>query len=272
MASPSPDQRFPAFARRPRRECFRKQLRPVAPAQCPFPRLRPRLPHGPPSRSACTRIGEEVRRALRRIGEQGCSAPAQCAPRSAITRGRSGGRPIATEWPSASRQERRARRLEQCGHLRRLRRNRQRARVDAPGIQQVGNQTDHPVGLLVDDAEEGTGLRRCEVAHPAEHSSGRALDGSERGFAARGSPCRGTPSAYGRALRAAPGPAASPPQNPPHHLGKGIGVALIKVATLLPSGVDSTISLGAHRLAAAESFGDRVFGERDLTPRRHGAG
>ena len=61
-------------------------------------------------------------------------------------------------------------------HLRRLGCDRERAGVDAPGVEQIGDQPDHAVGLLVDDAEELARLGRREVARAAEHRGGRALD------------------------------------------------------------------------------------------------
>ena len=108
--------------------------------------------------------------------------PSTCAirSRSAITRGSSGGRSIVTAWrPPPDRNAARA--LDQRGHVRRLGRDRQGARVDAPGVEEVGDRTDHPVGLLVDDPEEEERLCQREVAHPAEHRGGRTFGGSERG-------------------------------------------------------------------------------------------
>ena len=83
--------------------------------------------------------------------------------------------------PGAAGQERGARPVHQRRDLRGLRRDRQRARVDAPGVQQVGDEAAHAVGLLVDDPEELPNLGRTVEPRGAEHRGGRALDGGERG-------------------------------------------------------------------------------------------
>ena len=55
--------------------------------------------------------------------------------------------------PGAAAHEGAARLVYQRRHLGRLGRDRQRARLDAPGIEQVADQAVHLVGLPVDDAE-----------------------------------------------------------------------------------------------------------------------
>ena len=73
-----------------------------------------------------------------------------------------------------------ARPVDQRRHLGGLGRDRERAGVDAPGVEQVGDQADHAVGLPVDDADELAGLGRRELPRRAEQRGGRALDGGER--------------------------------------------------------------------------------------------
>ena len=78
--------------------------------------------------------------------------------------------------PPAAADERAARLIHQHGDIRRLGRDRQRAGVDAPGVEQVADQAVHAVGLLVDDAEELRHLGRADEARGAERRGGRALD------------------------------------------------------------------------------------------------
>ena len=88
--------------------------------------------------------------------------------RSARTRGRSGGRSISTACRLAAAQECVPRPLHQLGHLRGRRRHRQRARVDAAGIEQVADQVLGVIRLLVDDAEELVHLGRVQGRRRAE--------------------------------------------------------------------------------------------------------
>ena len=80
----------------------------------------------------------------------------------------------------AAADERPAGLVHQRGNLRGLGRDRQRAGVDAPGVEQVADQAVHAVGLLVDDAEELRHLGRAEDTRGAEHRGGRALDRGQR--------------------------------------------------------------------------------------------
>ena len=68
----------------------------------------------------------------------------------------------------AAGEERGARPLDQRHHLRGLGLDRERAGVDAPGVEQVGDQPDHAVGLPVDDADELARLRRRDAPRAAE--------------------------------------------------------------------------------------------------------
>ena len=83
--------------------------------------------------------------------------------------------------PAAAAEERAARPLDQGGHLRGLRRDRERARVDAPRVEQVADETGHVAGLLGDDAEELAHLGRVELGLLLKRRVGRALDGEQRG-------------------------------------------------------------------------------------------
>ena len=82
--------------------------------------------------------------------------------------------------PPAAAEERAAGLIHQRGDIRGLGRDRQRAGVDAPGVEQVADQAVHAVGLLVDDAEELRHLGRAEDTRGAEHRGGRALDRGQR--------------------------------------------------------------------------------------------
>ena len=70
--------------------------------------------------------------------------------------------------------------LDQGGHVRGLRRDRERARVDAPGVQQVADQSAHVAHLLGDDAEELTHLGPVELGRLLQQHVRRALDGNQR--------------------------------------------------------------------------------------------
>ena len=63
--------------------------------------------------------------------------------------------------------------VHQRGELGGLGRDRQRAGVDAPGVEQVADQAVHAVGLLVDDAEELRHLGWADEARGAERRGGR---------------------------------------------------------------------------------------------------
>ena len=82
--------------------------------------------------------------------------------------------------PPAAGDEGVARPVDEQRHLGRLGRDRERAGVQAPGVEQVGDQGEHAVRLLGDDAEELPRLGRGERARGVEHRAGRALDGGER--------------------------------------------------------------------------------------------
>ena len=83
--------------------------------------------------------------------------------------------------PAAAAQEGVPRPVHQAGYLRRLRSDRQRARLDTSRIQQVADQADHVVGLIVDDPVELAHLGRVQLRRGAQQRGGRALDGGQRG-------------------------------------------------------------------------------------------
>ena len=83
--------------------------------------------------------------------------------------------------PGAAGEERRPRLVDQRAHLRGLGRDRERAGVDAPRIEQIPDEPAHAIRLLVDDAEELLRFRRTEASRGAEHRRRRALDRSKRG-------------------------------------------------------------------------------------------
>ena len=82
--------------------------------------------------------------------------------------------------PAPAAEERVARLIHQDGHLGGPGLERQRAGVDASGVQQVAEQPVHAVGLLVDDAEELAGLGRLQHPRGAQRRGARALDGGQR--------------------------------------------------------------------------------------------
>ena len=82
--------------------------------------------------------------------------------------------------PAAAAQEGAPRLLHQLGQLRRLGRNRERARVDAARIEQVADQAAHVSGLLVDDAKELAQLGRVHRVRGVQQGADRAHDGGER--------------------------------------------------------------------------------------------
>ena len=58
--------------------------------------------------------------------------------------------------------------------------NRQRARLDAGHVQQVGHQVVHVVGLLLDDPEELTDHRGVKVGGRTQHRCCGTLDRGQR--------------------------------------------------------------------------------------------
>ena len=76
--------------------------------------------------------------------------------------------------------ERAPRPLDQRRHLPGLGLDGELARVDAPRVEQVGDEVVHAVRLLVDDAVERAKLRPVERARGAKQRRRHALDGDER--------------------------------------------------------------------------------------------
>ena len=71
--------------------------------------------------------------------------------------------------------------VHEIRNVRRPRVHRERAGVDAPGVQQIADEPLHAVDLLVDEPEELPRLRRIEARRSPERRRRRALDGDERG-------------------------------------------------------------------------------------------
>ena len=82
--------------------------------------------------------------------------------------------------PAAAAQEGVPGPVHQARDLRRFGGYRERARVDAPDIQQVADQAAHVIGLLVDDAEELSHLGRVELRSGVQRGGGRTLDRGQR--------------------------------------------------------------------------------------------
>ena len=100
---------------------------------------------------------------------------------SAITRGRSGGRSMRTgcRTPAPPLRKRLPGLVHKPGHRQRLSGDRQRARLDAPGVEEVVDEPAHLMGLLV-DAEELVHLRRVQPRGGGAAGGGRADDGCQR--------------------------------------------------------------------------------------------
>ena len=81
---------------------------------------------------------------------------------------------------AAAGQEGRPGAVDQRGDARGLGAHRERARLDAPGVEQVRDQAAHVVGLAVDDAQELKHLGRGRGGRGAEHGRRRALDRGQR--------------------------------------------------------------------------------------------
>ena len=124
--------------------------------------------------------GRRIERMSRRIGEE-IVEDLHDAPPVGHHPGQVRRQVDADGVPATPAQERVARQLDKAGHVRRLRRDRQRARFDASRIQQVADQTEHVVGLVVDDPVVLAHL--CGVRHRrrVQQRGGRALDGGQRG-------------------------------------------------------------------------------------------
>ena len=155
--------------------------------------------------------------------------------------------------------------VHQRRHLRGLGRDRERAGVDAPGVEQVGDQADHAVGLVVDDADELAGLGRRELPRGAEQRAGRALDGGQRHaqLVAHHAEELGALALQllerGEVLHG------------DHHRGDGavLGVdrrGVDQRGHAAPVGDRERNFLGAHRLAAAQRARERELVEGDLAP------
>ena len=83
--------------------------------------------------------------------------------------------------PAASAHEGGAGPVHQRSDVGRLGRDRERARLDAPRVQEVRDEAAHVVGLPVDDAEELEHLGLGRDRHGAEHGRRRALDRGQGG-------------------------------------------------------------------------------------------
>ena len=83
--------------------------------------------------------------------------------------------------PASAAQEGGAGPVHQRGHVHRLGRDRERARLDAPRVQEVRDQAAHVVGLPVDDAEELEHLGLGRDRHGAQYGRRRALDRGQGG-------------------------------------------------------------------------------------------
>ena len=167
--------------------------------------------------------------------------------------------------PGAAGEEGVARLLHQSADLRGLGRDRERAGFDAPGIEQVGDQPDHAVGLVVDDAEELARLGRCHEPRGAEGGGGRALD--------RGQRHAQLVAHHAEKLGAHPLQLLKGREvlHGDHHRRDGavLGVdrgGVDQRGDAAPVGGGENDLLGAHRLGAAQHARERVLAEGDLAP------
>ena len=123
--------------------------------------------------------GRGVRRVARGVGEQVVEHLHQALP-VGHDPGQVGRQVDADGVSPAAADERAAGLVHQRGELGGLGRDRERAGVDTPGVEQVADQAVHAVGLLVNDAEELRHLGRGDEARGAERRGGRALDRGQR--------------------------------------------------------------------------------------------
>ena len=132
-----------------------------------------------PSRTAATRMGEDFRGVPGGVGEQVVQHLHDAPPVG--HRGRQVRRQVDRHAvPAAAAQEGVPGPLHQARDLRRFGGYRERARVDAPDIEQVADQAAHVIGLLVDDAEELAHLGRVELRSGVQRGGGRTLDRGQR--------------------------------------------------------------------------------------------
>ena len=125
-------------------------------------------PDGGGFRRVARGVGEEVDEHLHdapAVGLRGGQPRGQVDDDGGVTRAASG--------------KRAPRPFHEFRHLRGLGRNRERARVDAPRIEEVADEPAHVLGLSGDDAEELARFGRVERG-VVEQRCGRALDGGER--------------------------------------------------------------------------------------------
>ena len=161
--------------------------------------------------------------------------------------------------------------VHQGADLRGLGRDRERAGFDAPGIEQVGDQPDHAVGLVVDDAEVLARLGRRDEPRGAERRGGRALDGGQRHaqlVAHHAEELRPHPLQFLKRGEVLHGD---------HHRRDGavLGVDRRRVderGDAAPVGGREHDLLGAHRLGAAQRLRQRELVEGDLAPVGEAAG
>ena len=85
----------------------------------------------------------------------------------------------AQGMPASAAQEGAPGLVHQARQLRRLRRHRQRAGLDAALVQQVRDEAPHVIGLSIDDPEELEHFGGIRGRSGAEHGGGGALDGDQ---------------------------------------------------------------------------------------------
>ena len=157
----------------------------------------------------------------------------------------------------AAAHERGPRAFHQVGHLRGLGRDRERARLDAPRVQQVADQPAHVSGLLDDDAVELAHLGRLGSAASSSSVVAEplmAVSGSRsprlrprNSVRSRSISSSGASSCKVTTIERMAAPSAR------------IGVALIRVRTLRWDGEHDL--LGAHRLARGECLRQRKLAQ-----------
>ena len=165
----------------------------------------------------------------------------------------------------AAAEERAPRALHQLGHLRRLGRDRERARLDAPGVEQVADEPAHVVGLLDDEAVELAHLRRVEPRRLVEQRHRRALDGGERRaklVAHQAQKLGAQPLHLVERRKVLHGH---------HHRADGVafggdGRRVDQRPDAAPVRHREHHFLGAHRLAAVELLGEGELAQRHLAP------
>ena len=167
--------------------------------------------------------------------------------------------------PRTAAKERGPRALHQRDRVRGFRRDRERARLDAPCIEQVADQAAHVIGLLDDQAVELSHLCRVQRRRLLQKCHCRALDGGQRlaQFVAHQAQELG-PQPFDLVKR-------RQVLNRHHHRAHGVAFGrdrrgIYQRPDAAPVRHRECHLLGPQRLAAAELLREREFAQGHLMP------